>query len=267
VAARPWNTIIAGAVTAITAWVWLLAVVLFVLRWVALERPGPPLKVLFPYGELRIGVDASYPPFGVDNGREMYGIDIDIGKAIGAHLGIPVRFVNMGFDGLYDSLRVDQVDLLLSALLIDPSRMNDVRYTVPYYNAGLVLVTADPVVTGMAEMSRRALSFEFGSDADRIARLWQRRILPFETMPYETQQDALEAARIGLSSAALVDATAARLFRRDHPDWNPTLIEVSDALYAGAVRINRAETWAAINAVLEDMLESGELQAILARWL
>lgn len=266
-AARPWNTIIAGAITAITAWVWLLAVVLFVLRWVALERPGPPLKVLFPYGELRIGVDASYPPFGVDNGREMYGIDIDIGKAIGAHLGIPVRFVNMGFDGLYDSLRVDQVDLLLSALLIDPSRMHDVRYTVAYYNAGLVLVTTDPAVTGMAEMSGRALSFEFGSDADRIARLWQRRIPPFETMPYETQQDALEAARIRLSSAALVDATAARLFRRDHPDWNPTLIEVSDALYAGAVRINRAETWAAINAVLEDMLESGELQAILARWL
>lgn len=266
-AARPWNTIIASAITAIAAWVWLLAGVLFVLRWVALERPGPPLKDLFPYGELRIGVDASYPPFGVDNGREMYGIDIDIGRAIGVHLGVPVRFVNMGFDGLYDSLRVDQVDLLLSALLIDPSRMNDVRYTVPYYNAGLVLATTDPAITGMADLSGRALSFEFGSEADRTARLWLRRIPPFETMPYETQNDALEAARLGLSRAALVDSTAARLFKRDHRDWNPALIEVSDALYAGAVRINRVETWAAINEVLAEMLDSGELQAILARWL
>jgi polar amino acid transport system substrate-binding protein len=251
----------------ITAWVWLLAAALFALRWVALERPGMPLKELFPYGELRIGVDASYPPFGVDNGREMYGIDMDIGRAIGAHLGVPVRFVNMGFDGLYDSLRVDQVDLLLSALLVDPSRMNDVRYTVPYYNAGLVLATTDPAIRGMGELGGRSLSFEFGSEADQAARLWLRRIPPFETMPYETQNHALEAARLGLSDAALVESTAARLFQREHTDWNPTLIQVSDRLYAGAVRINRVETWTAINEVLEAMLDSGELQAILARWL
>ena len=64
---------------------------------------------------MRIGVDASYPPFAVATADDLFGLDIDLGSALGERLGIPVRFVNMGFDGLYDSLRADQVDVVISA--------------------------------------------------------------------------------------------------------------------------------------------------------
>ncbi|MBI5666600.1 MAG: amino acid ABC transporter substrate-binding protein [Chloroflexi bacterium] len=267
-AARPWRLILPMLLAAITLWLWALAGMLFVIRWNSVERPGPPVRVLFPYGEMRVGVDASYPPFAVATADDLFGLDIDLGRAIAERIGMPLRFVNMGYDGLYDALKADQVDVVISALLIDSSRTNDVLYTLPYYNAGFVLVSrADQPLTTMNDMSGHALAYEFGSDADTFARAWLRRIPPFETRPYELPTYALDAVRLGEADAALVDATSARLYLRDHPDWDAPMRYVSDSLYAIAVRINRGQTWEAVNAALQSLINDGTLAEIMRRWL
>ncbi len=267
-AARPWRVMLAALLAVVTLWLWTLAGVLFVLRWNSVERPGPPLKELFPYGEMRVGVDASYPPFAVATADDLYGLDIDLGRALAERLNVPVRFVNMGYDGLYDSLKADQVDVVISALLIDRSRTNDVLYTLPYYNAGFVLVSraGQPFAT-MQGLSGHALAYEFGSDADTFARAWLRRIPPFNTRPYELPAYALDAVRLRQADAALVDATSARLYLRDHPQWTAKLQYVSDSLYAIAVRISRGKTWEAVNFALQSLADDGTLAAIVSRWL
>jgi polar amino acid transport system substrate-binding protein len=253
---------------AATAWVWLLAAFLFALVWTGFERPGPPVKELFPYGELRIGVDASYPPFAVATADDLFGVDIDMGRALGERLHIPVRFVNMGYDGLYDSLKADQVDLLISALLIDQSRTAEVRYTLPYYNAGLVLVSdAQNEVSGMADLPTHSLAYEFGSEADQLAARWLRRVPPFDTRPYELPEYALAAVRLKQADAALADATSARLYLRAHPDWRAVYHYVTDSQYAMAVRIDRGAMWEAVNTALAGLLEDGTVERILKKWL
>lgn len=249
-------------------WVWALAGALFVFRWNSVARPGPSVKEIFPYGEIRIGVDASYPPFEVATADSLFGIDIDIGNALGAKLDIPVRFVNMGYDGLYDSLKVDQVDMLISALVIDYPRSGDVLYTVPYYNAGLVLVTpkTQPIIT-MEELSRHSLAFEFGSDANLLARAWLRRIDPFQLMPYETPEFALDAIRLGFSDAALVDATSTRLYLRQHEQFEVVQTPVTEVLFAIALSTQRGNTWRVVDQALKEMIDDKTIEAILNRWL
>ncbi len=267
-AASPWRIVIIGLSVSLTVWVWALVSVLFAGRWAAIERPEPPPKLLFPYGEMRVGVDASYPPFAVATTNQLFGLDIDLGRALASRIGVPVRFVNMGYDGLYDSLKADQVDVVISALLVDPSRLGDVRYTRHYFNAGLVLVSAaNNPVESMNGLPGRSLAYEFGSEADQHAHMWLRRILPFETQPYELPQFALDALRLSRADAALVDATSARLYLREHPEWNAQYQHVTDAWYAIAVRSDRYERWAVVNTALEALTEDGTLEAILARWL
>lgn len=254
--------------TVLTIWVWGLAGVLFWIRWNSVIRPSTPVKELFPYGEIRIGVDASYPPFEVATNTDLYGIDIDIGKAIGARLNVPVRFINMGYDGLYDSLKADQADILISALTIDYSRSGDVLYTVPYFNGGQVLVTnAQHPLASMNEVSGHSLAFEFGSDANLTARAWLRRIAPFQLMPYETPDIALDSVRLGDSDAALVDATSAGLYLRQHPDWNTQEVVVTDLLYAVAVSTKRGNTWAAVNVALKSLIDDKTIATIIKDWL
>jgi ABC-type amino acid transport substrate-binding protein len=252
----------------ITLWVWGLAGALFALRWAAVERSEPPAKLLFPYGEMRVAVDASYPPFAVATSDDLFGLDIDLGRALASQIGVPVRFVNMGYDGLYDSLKADQVDIVISALLVDPTRLGDVRYTRHYFNNGLVLVSpTDQPVEGASELSGRAVAFEFGSEADQQAHLWLRRVLPFDTRPYELPQYALDAVRLNSADAALVDATSALLYLREHADWKAQYRYVTDSWYAAAVRVDHFERWAAVNQALQSLADDGTLDTIVARWL
>lgn len=264
-----WRWLLAlGISFVVTAWIWALGLFVFYLRWNAFQRPGPPVQELFPYGEMRIGVDASYPPFAVAASDDLFGLDIDLGRALGERLGAPVRFVNMGYDGLYDAIRADQVDLVISALLIDPSRSAEVNYTAPYFDAGLVLVsrTETPLDT-MEDMPGHSVAFEFGSGADEQARLWARRIAHFNTLPYELPQYALDAVRLNIADAALVDAVSLRLYLRSHPDWAALSSYVIHAPYAIAVRIDRYERWDAVNRALQTLIENGTLDTILKRWL
>ncbi|MBN2470002.1 MAG: transporter substrate-binding domain-containing protein, partial [Anaerolineae bacterium] len=101
----------------------------------------PSSRPMLPEGILRVGVDASYPPFAVDPGDgALTGLDIDLARAVAEVMGVELRFINMGYDGLYDSLRANQADVLFSALRTDPLRTRDVRYSRSYFDAGQVLV-------------------------------------------------------------------------------------------------------------------------------
>lgn len=259
IAGRPWAR---GAFAALM----LMIAALPVLRWWALSIP-PPLHEIFPHGALIVGVDGSYPPFAsVNAAGELVGIDIDVARALGERMGLPVQFVNMGFDGLYDSLRAGQVDVVIAALTIDPQRTADVYYSWAYYNAGLMLVSdAGSGIESMHDISGRRLAYAFGSSADAEVRAWSRRIAPFERRPYETSQAALDAARLGEVDAALIDATSARQYVSAHPAWAAQTHYVTDVLYSAASDRKRTWVWRMINTAMLDLINDGTLDAIIAR--
>jgi polar amino acid transport system substrate-binding protein len=262
VAARPRHRLIAVALLG------LAAVIALLLLWRGGEGAGAPPPPLLRYGELRVGVDPSYPPFAAVNAEGYYGLEVDIAREIAARLDAPVRFVPLGFDGLYDALRADQADMVIAALLPDMSRLGQVMYTLPYFDAGLVLVSpAESGIEDMGNLPGQALAYEFGSLAESETRLWLRRVLPFETRPYELPTYALDAVRLGEADAALVDAITARLYRREHPAWAHEQNYVRSAHYSIAVRLDQGRVWAAVNTAMESMIEDGTLDALLAKWL
>ncbi len=238
--------------------------VLVLIRQQAIHVPPADL---FPAHELRVGVDPGNPPFAAfDGSGSLFGMEIDLARALGERLGLPVRFVALGYDGLYDALKTDQVDALIAGLTVDLSRLDGVHYSQPYFNAGLVLVSEDGLAR-MEDLPGKRLAYEFGSEADTEARTWLRRVLPFETRPYETTDDALDAVRIGDADAALVDAVSARLYRRGHADWAATITSVTDNRYAIATQSRRPEISVAISDALQAMIDDGTLDALLRRWL
>ncbi len=234
-----------------------------------LITPRPPsLAELFPSGQIRVGVDPSYAPFAFYIGDDIQGLDIDLAWAIGNDLGIPVRLVALGFDGLYDALITDQVDVLISALPIEVSRLDRVIYTNPYFNAGLVLVSPhDSPILSMRDLAGLRLAYEYGSTAHTEVNRWLRRIRPFVSQPYELESYALDAVRLGDADAALVDAISAGLYARDHAEWTIQQAQVTDLLYAAAVRADYPARVTVLNESIKRLFERGELQQIIARWL
>ncbi len=148
-------------------------------------------------GVLRVGTDASYPPFEyVEDDGHIVGFDADLVSEIGRRLGVQVELVNISYDSLYDALITARVDMLASALVPIPQMEEKVSYSVPYFNAGQHLVV--PVgssVRSLWDMEGQRLAVELGSEGDAEARRWQRRLASLTVVRLADSEEALHGRR------------------------------------------------------------------------
>jgi len=103
-------------------------------------------------GVLSIATDASYAPneyFDTD-GKTIIGLDVDLGNAIAAKLGLKANFQNVTFDAIIPALAAGKYDLSLSSFTDTKAREATVDF-VDYFNAGesLMVLAGNPKgVTG-----------------------------------------------------------------------------------------------------------------------
>ncbi len=259
---RPLMAVLALALAGLAVW-WLV-------QGIARGEPDDSWERVRARGVLRIGSDLSYPPFGfVDERGQPAGLDVDLGRALAARLGLRAEFVNLGYDGLYDALYAGQVDVLISALVIDPLRMDDFAYTQPYFNAGQVLVVRrdGPSPQGMGDLAGLRLAVELGSDGDVEARRWARRLPGLEVQAWPDPLEALAAVESGQADVALVDAISARTALRDRPALHISGEPVTYEPYAVVVRRRDQGLFEVIERTLNALRADGTLRQLFERWL
>ena len=245
----------------------IMAVVVFIVGALSIITTRSSVEDPFPTGTIRVAIDPGVPPFGfIDANGDITGIDADIARAIAEALDVDVVLTPIGFDALYDSFATLEIDAIISTLIADPNRMADVLYTRPYFNAGLVLVSSVSTATALDELSGHSIAYEFGSSADSELRRWMRRIKPFDTQSYERPEFALDAVRLGVADAALVDNSTAQTYIAGHPDWRPLVNEATDVGYVVGVPISAPKSFESIDSALHDLLANGEIEAIVENW-
>ncbi len=228
----------------------------------------PDRERAFPAGAIRIGVDASYPPFALDDGDSLRGLDIDLTAAIAQEIGSPVQYRNIGFYSLYDALISGKVDALVSSLPIDAARTDDVRYTSAYFNNGLVLASAaDSSASDIEDLAGERIAIEYASSADSLLTAWAADGVAVQRMPYELPEYALDALRLGHADAALIDNLTYRLYQREHRLWSSASQFITHDPYAIAVRRDNHDAWQLIEAALEQLRAGGELARLIALWI
>ncbi len=220
-------------------------------------------------GVLRVGMDASFPPFeAIASDGTLVGFDVDLARELGRRLGegVEVQFVaNLPYDGLYDALTIGRVDVVISALVVDPARMADFAYSISYFDAGQVLVVREGAshVEGMDDMEGRTLAVALGSRGDLVARRWDRRLEGLTLVSYQTADAALLDVADGQADVALVDRVSALRAPGVAIVGDP----VTEEPYAIAVQKESQHLLHAINEALRDMKADGTLEALSDKWL
>jgi len=214
---------------------------------------------------LVVAIDPSYPPFGYLENGEYAGIDVDLARALGEHLGLSIRLVPSSYDGIYDAAATGTVDVAFGATQVDTGRGGNTRYTWGYFNNGLVLVsrTESPVPDGQS-LTDKTVAVEYGSLADAEARLWTRRVHHLTVNHHPTAADALDSVQDGTADAGIVDYTAFRTYQAQQA-WAGNAVFLTDAYFAGVVSADRRAVLYHLNQTLLDILNTGELEAILAQ--
>lgn len=221
-------------------------------------------------GVLRVGLDPTYPPFEQLSGATVVGIDVDLAQALGAALGVRVEFTHYGYDGLYDALLVGQVDVLISALVVDIQRTRDFAYSQSYFNAGQVVLVRDSAESPLdlpADLDGRRLAVELGAEGHVLATAWQRQLPDLTGHTYGAPAEAIQAVLDGTDDAAVVDAISARLSLSQQPGLALAGPPVTSEPLAVVTRRDDAALLAQLDDALSDLQTSGGLTRLMQRWL
>lgn len=217
-------------------------------------------------GVLRVGMDASYPPFELWDEVGLRGYDVDLALALGREWGVEVDFENITFDGLYDALKVQRVDIIISALPYDPLLTQDVAYSYSYFDAGQVLAVGEEetAIGKVEDLNGRRVGLELGSMGDLEARRLEQRMV-LERKAYSSPQDALEALRDAKVDAAIVDAVSAYQFMREQGGLR-IVQQVSEEPYVMAVPMKAPLLLGKVNGAIIKWRETGFLEELRERW-
>jgi ABC-type amino acid transport substrate-binding protein len=218
-------------------------------------------------GVLRVGMDASYPPFeALDAENQIVGFDVDVANELGKRLDVEVVFANIAYDGLYDALLTEQVDILISGLVAAPEFQGKANFSVPYFNMGEYLVVLrDSTLRQMEDTSGLTLAVEIGSGGDVEARKWQRRLGDLQILRQPDSGAALNAVLNGEADGAIVDGVTARLAIGQHPDL--MLAEnVVETLIAAGVHPESGALLGQIDDAMQSMLDDGTISELIDKW-
>lgn len=222
-------------------------------------------------GVLRVGMDASFPPFeAVAADGSLVGFDVDLARELGHRLGLEPQFVaNLPYDGLYDALTARQVDVVISALVVNPGRMADFAYSSVYFDAGPVLVVheEEDTIQSVPDLGDHSLAVVLGTPGDQTARDWGRRSGDLIVVQYSTPTEALRGVETRETDAALVDHVSAlqAIGRgRSVTVLGEPVVEVP---YAVGMRDDSQQLLRAINGALAAMEDDGTLEKLVIKWL
>jgi polar amino acid transport system substrate-binding protein len=249
----------------------LLAVALWLLLRALPEAVDPTWERIVETGEFRVCTDPSWPPFEFVNQEtgQIEGFDIELARLMAGRLapGVQAKIVTVGFDSLYDALLAGRCDAVLSALPYEPLRVEDVSYSMAYFNAGLVLLTREGT-TGIEELedlAGRVVGVEWGFVPEGDTR--QKEFLRgLGARRYETAGDALRALQAGEVEAVIVDRITALAYQRECGGLKFVGEPIYDVNYVIPVRPDSFRLLDEINRVLLEMREDGTLEGLQEQW-
>lgn len=215
-------------------------------------------------GVLRVAMDASYPPFAVAApDGSLHGFDVDLAQAIAAQLDAKAQLLNISEDGLPDALIAGKADVVISEQRPDP-RLR-LAYSVPYYNAGQVLLVAanDHAITGWPDMHGQTVGVELGSDADQWLRT--QHAVPVRVRHFNDIAGALQALVQGAITGVVTDAPEAAIVRRQGAAVRIAGPALTQDPYVVAAAPQNLSLIRAVNQALVKLRADGMLQALLKK--
>ncbi|MGN6218443.1 MAG: ABC transporter substrate-binding protein [Microbacterium sp.] len=236
-------------------------------------------------GSVTAATDAPYAPFEMfveEGSDELTGVDVLLGQAIGAKLGITVDFAQQGFDGIIPALQAGNYDLAISAMTSSVERM-DVLTFVDYSASGTGILTRagnpDDIETYLDLCGKNVAVQTATSQAALVTDVWQaeceaKGLEPIALSEFPSDSDAQLAITAGKAQASLLTKPSAGYVAKTTNDGKTFMVVEDpeapngyDATLNGiGVLKDRADFAQAIQKALQSLMADGTYDAILAEF-
>jgi ABC-type amino acid transport substrate-binding protein len=229
------------------------------------DRTPPPKT-------LRVGVTANYPPLCFEEDGEIKGVEADLARLVGQQLGRPVELEVFKLPDLIPALNTGRIDVIMAGMSVTPDRERQVQFTKPYLQVGqmaLLRRSDQKHATDYARMNvpTSRVGVKRGTTGEAFARgsLPRAKVVVFETVGQG--KAALRAGQIDyfIHDAPTIWRTTGRF--DDDPELIGMYRPLTAEYLAWAVRPADTVLVKQLDAALARLESSGELEAVLDRWL
>ena len=223
-------------------------------------------------GKTRIVVatDATWPPMEmVDENKEIVGFDIDLMKAAAEAGGFEVEFQNTAWDGIFAGLEAGEYDAVMSSVTITEERKATMDFSVPYINAGQILVVRKESsgVTTLKDLVGKSVGAQIGTTGSFEV----EKIAGVQLRTYDEIGLAFEDLANGRVDAVVADTPVAADFALMNPNFKERLKIVGEPFteeyYGVAVKKGNSKVLETINAGLKKVLDTNTYKQIEDEWL
>lgn len=232
-------------------------------------RPSVPPMPMPP--ELRVGVTLDTPPFAMQQGTQMVGIEVDFAMKIAAALGRPLRVVALSWNQLIPALANGQIDIIMSGMTITRLRSLRVAFSEPYMDSGMsVLLRASLAESYPTPQSVMASSLRIGVTRGTTGETYAREnYRTGQIFPYMSNADAVADLVAGRVDAFISDAPVVAWFASEYEgDLVPRIRPFLTHEQLGwGFRPRDEALRAQVDDMLADWKADGTVSEVIRRWL
>ena len=215
---------------------------------------------------LVMATNAEFPPYEYHDGGDIVGIDVEVAEAIAGKLGMTLEVEDIAFDSIIPELESGKADIGVAGMTVNEDRLKNVDFTDPYTTASqVIIVKEDSEIAGPDDLKGKYIGVQLGTTGDIYASDYEADGSTIER--YNKGFEAVQAMQQGKIDAVVIDQEPAKVF----VSQNEGIKILDEALtveeYAIAVKKGNTELLDQVNGALAELKESGELQAIIDKYI
>jgi polar amino acid transport system substrate-binding protein len=190
------------------------------------------------------------------------GFEVEIADALARELGVKAKFTQNDWSSLVPALERGDFDVILNGLEETAERRVRLRLSQPYYTYGETLtVRKGSGFTSLSDLKGKRVGTLNQTVAHDLL-----KASPLEVVLYEGQQEPYMDLAKGRTDAVLLDHVIADRYGCVLPELRCLPDDVARGHYVLGIRKDAPELQAAIDAALDKLRQTGELERILTRW-
>lgn len=216
-------------------------------------------------GTLTMATNASFPPYEFYEGQQIVGIDAEIAAAIAQKLGLELVIEDMEFDSIIAAVQTGKVDIGMAGMTVTEDRLVTVDFSTPYATGKQVIIVAeDSDIQSKDDLASKKVGVQLSTTGDLYVG-WDYGEDVLDR--YSKGADAVVALSQGKVDAVVIDNEPAKVFVEQNEGLKILETEYAVEDYAIAIAKGNTSLLEQINAALAELTESGEIQAILDKYI
>nr|WP_319489449.1 transporter substrate-binding domain-containing protein [uncultured Caproiciproducens sp.] len=230
------------------------------------DKKEDSLQRVLTAGKLTVVGSGGYPPFNyIDDGGNVVGFDVDVGKEIAKRMDVKLDYVTGEWSGLVEGLRSGRYDGILGSMAITDERLQSVNFTIPYYYSGAQLVVRnDSKVKDAGEMKGKTIAVATGTNYEQDA-----KSLGAKTSLYDDDNSTMLELISGRVDGVITDRLVALgAIEKMEKGKDLTLSGNILRLEKMGIAINKSDTALLdkMNEIVQKMHDDGTLTTISKKW-